>query len=149
MKLYLKCFYILDQHLLVYAADLFTHVLDLGIAHEPCCHFIIDSPSITNSFLNLVPLPGTTTEVLDLKTFDILKLSLTRKKLIDSFNYKYASLNNKLSILHYILVHLNDMEFINEVCNLFYYLLILLYYFLSIFFIEVGFSNRRKINRHK
>ncbi|XP_065226070.1 protein pigeon isoform X2 [Planococcus citri] len=106
-----------DQHLLVYAADLFTHVLDLGIAHEPCCHFIMDSPSITNSFLNLVPVPGTLSEVLDLKTLEILKLSIPKRKLIESFNYKHASLNNKLSILHFILVHLNDTEFINELVS--------------------------------
>lgn len=107
--------FFLDQHLLVYAADLFTHVLDLGIAHEPCCHFVIDSPSIKNSFLNLVPLPGTTSEVLDLKTLDILKISISKEALINSFSYTYGSLNNKLAILHYILVHLTDLEFVNEV----------------------------------
>ena len=106
----------------MYAADLFIHVLDLGIAHEPCCHFIINSPSIKNSFLNLVPLPGATSEVLDLKTLEILKISLTKKKLINAFNYEYASLHNKLSILHYILVHLNDMELINEVSCLYFIL---------------------------
>lgn len=100
---------------MIYVADLFTHVLDLGIAHEPCCHFVIDSPSISNSFLNLVPLSGTSSEILDLKTLDILRVSISKKQLIDSFNYDHASLNNKLSILHYILIHLCDMEFVNEV----------------------------------
>ncbi|XKL59454.1 hypothetical protein PGB90_000470 [Kerria lacca] len=104
-----------DQHLLVYVSDLFAHVLDLGISHEPCCHFAISTPLIDNSFSNLVPIPGTTSEVLDLSNLDILETFISKNQLIQSFNDENTSLHNKLSILHYILMHLNDMEMIKEI----------------------------------
>jgi hypothetical protein len=44
-----------EHHMLVFQADLFMHLLDVGITHEPCCH-IVCSPFTRNAAItHLVP----------------------------------------------------------------------------------------------
>lgn len=105
----------LDQHLIVYVSNLFTHVLDLGIEHEACCHFVTSSPSTLNSFSKLVPIPGCPSEILDLSSFDMYKSEVSRTDLIKTYLNRHLSIQNKLSILHYVLVHLNDLDMTQEV----------------------------------
>ncbi len=105
--------------MIVYVSDLFTHILDLGIAHEPCCHFVVPSQPTKNAFSKLVPVPGVTSEILDLTTFDVFKISVSKDLLLRSYFDEETSLQNKLSILHYVLNHLNDMETIRKVLKLY------------------------------
>lgn len=106
-----------DQHLIVHVSDLFIHVLDLGIDHEPCCHFVVSTPATNISISNLIHLPGTSSEVLDITSLDIYQVSVSKNQLFSSFWDVDTTIHNRLSILHYILVHKNDMEMINEVKN--------------------------------
>lgn len=96
---------------------MFTHVLDLGTEHEPCCHFVMSSPSITDSFSKLIPLPGCPSEIFDLSSFDVFKIEISKKDLLNAYLNRHLSIQNKLSILHYVLVHINDMDMVQEVSS--------------------------------
>lgn len=43
-----------DHHILVFQPDLFTHLLDIGVTHEPCCH-IVCAPFNKQPVTYLVP----------------------------------------------------------------------------------------------
>lgn len=104
-----------EQHLIVQVSDLYTHVLDVGIGHEPCCHFVIfGSPRMQNT-ANIVPVPGVTSETIDLKTLDLFKVTITKTQLLRAYLDENSSVDNKLSILHYLLTHLNDTETVCQV----------------------------------
>ncbi|XP_026293731.1 protein pigeon isoform X1 [Frankliniella occidentalis] len=127
-----------DHHMLVYAPGLFTHLLDIGLEHEPCCHILFDNDSLTipvSDTACLVPLLQTngakeTTSsslkpavtMLDLSTLDLVPISIAPAHLLCAFRggphgapvsgnkKKCYLLSNQLSILHYVLVHLGNGE---------------------------------------
>ncbi|PNF19513.1 hypothetical protein B7P43_G02331 [Cryptotermes secundus] len=106
-----------DQHMAVYAPGLFTHLLDIGLSHEPCCHILMSCtlPGIPFYTSHLVPLLqyGNTVTV-DLPSLDLIPLTVTTRHLIETFKNDH-SLENQLAILHYFLVHQGDLETISEV----------------------------------
>ncbi|XP_021937949.1 protein pigeon isoform X4 [Zootermopsis nevadensis] len=105
-----------DQHMIVYAPGLFTHLLDIGLAHEPCCHILMSCtlPGIPSYTSHLVPLLqyGNTVTV-DLPTLDLIPLTVTTGHLVETFKCDH-SLENQLAILHYFLVHQGDLETVTE-----------------------------------
>ncbi|XP_023721304.1 protein pigeon isoform X3 [Cryptotermes secundus] len=105
-----------DQHMAVYAPGLFTHLLDIGLSHEPCCHILMSCtlPGIPFYTSHLVPLLqyGNTVTV-DLPSLDLIPLTVTTRHLIETFKNDH-SLENQLAILHYFLVHQGDLETISE-----------------------------------
>lgn len=85
--------------------------------HEPCCH-ITTKPVIFEEETNkivLTPLPSVGSEyVLNLATLDLINMTIPTKMLIDTFKSD-TLLENKLSILHYLIVHQGDVDTASEV----------------------------------
>lgn len=108
---------ITDHHILVFIPGICTHLLDIGVLHEPTCH-ITTTPllsSLNPAEINLTPLlkMGETT-VLDLTTLNLVNLSITNNQLVQTFKSD-TTYENKLSILHYFLVHKGEMDLVVEV----------------------------------
>ncbi|XP_063238658.1 protein pigeon isoform X2 [Bacillus rossius redtenbacheri] len=108
-----------DHHLVVYAPGLFTHLLDVGLSHEPCCHVLL-SPVLAGvpaSACRLVPLLGPAGEgpllTVDLGSLDLVPLAVGGGHLADAFRHA-SSLDNRLAILHYFLVHRHDADMVAE-----------------------------------
>nr|CAD7430781.1 unnamed protein product [Timema monikensis] len=106
-----------DQHMLVYAPGLFTHLLDIGLSHEPCCHILTSPhlPGMPSHVTHLVPLfqTGNNVTTVDLPSLDLVSLAATTAHLVDTFRSD-NSLGNRLAILHYFLVHQGDFETVAE-----------------------------------
>ncbi|GFG36550.1 hypothetical protein Cfor_06172 [Coptotermes formosanus] len=105
-----------DQHMVVYVPGLFTHLLDIGLAHEPCCHILMSCtlPGIPSYTSHLVPLlQYDNTVTVDLPSLDLIPLTVTTGHLVETFNSDH-SLENQLAILHYFLVHQGDFETVAE-----------------------------------
>ncbi|CAB3363663.1 Hypothetical predicted protein [Cloeon dipterum] len=104
-----------EQHLLVFASDLFTHLLDVGSAHEPCNHVII-SPPLT---LPLYPSPLNNAPVklgalmLDLSSLEMFTVKVTKSQLSMSFRFDH-SCQNRIAILHQLLQHYHDYETVSD-----------------------------------
>lgn len=107
-----------DHHILVLIPGLFTHLLDIGINHEPCGHIVM--PCLINSDidLRLVPLCYDNNTVINLNTLDIIKISIPNSLLIETFKSETA-LDNKIAIIHYLLVHKNQFEIVSEALSYF------------------------------
>lgn len=134
-----------DGHMIVFVQDFFTHLLEIGLHHQPCCHIL--SGPLTNvpsqssylvPLLNLsnsdnssdfktkyslvtetsLSLNGTSTNILtiDLPTLDLVYLSIPSNFLIDVFK-KETSTEVRLGVLHYFLCHKNDMEMVTEIIS--------------------------------
>jgi len=106
-----------DQHMIVYVPDLFTHFLDIGLAHEACCHILMSCtlPGIPSYASHLVPLlQYDNTVTVDLPSLDLIPLTVTTGHLVETFKSDH-SLENQLAILHYLLVHQGDFETVAEV----------------------------------
>lgn len=134
-----------DHHMLVHASGLFTHLLDIGLEHEPCCHILLDNDALTipaSDTACLVPLlPATGVKesassnskpmitMLDLSTLDIVPISIAPAHLLCAFRggphgtpvsgnkKKHFLLPNQLSILHYVLVHLGNNELLLQLLS--------------------------------
>lgn len=104
---------------MVYADGMFTHLLDVGIEHEPCCHILMPSRCLINSNYNgrlLVPVPGKTTVLINSTNLDLIELSIKKEQLIEVFtNGGATTTTDKLSILHYLLVHENEISAVGRV----------------------------------
>lgn len=85
--------------------------------HEPCCH-ITTKPLIENVDLNLLCLaPVLNPEksfVINLATLDLIDLTVPTSLLIETFKSD-TILENKLSVLHYLILHKDDTETASEV----------------------------------
>ncbi|CAH0561891.1 unnamed protein product [Brassicogethes aeneus] len=100
------------NHLLVFIAGMCTQLLDIGVMHEPCCHITI-KPIITkdeNYDLMLTPLVTLGDEyVVNLATLDLYDITIPTKIFVDTFKSD-TLLENKLSIMHYLILHRSDIE---------------------------------------
>lgn len=96
---------------------LFTHLLDIGTSHEPMCHILTSSNilSTTDVQCHVVPLINVGENVaINLITLDLVTLKVTTAQLIETFKND-QSVDNKIAILHYLLVHRNEFESVSEV----------------------------------
>ncbi|CAG9796907.1 unnamed protein product [Diatraea saccharalis] len=105
-----------DNHLLVKIPMLFTHLIDISLYHEPCCHVVIpledneDGPS-------LAPLVGWGPHVMvDLKTLDVVTMTVQDKDLAATFK-SGTVVENKLAIIHYLVLHESNMELAEELIS--------------------------------
>lgn len=102
--------------MMVFIPGYFTHLLDIGISHEPCCHIMIPKPLQTSEdyCMKLVPFSNDGDLVLNLNTLEVYPLLVNISHLIETFK-KCNHLENKISIIHYLLVHLNEADTVTEV----------------------------------
>lgn len=83
--------------------------------HEPCCH-ITTTPNLQNftSQISLAPLYSFGKHsVLNVTTLDVLNINVTTAHLIQTFKSQ-TTLENKLSILHFLLLHLGELEVVTQ-----------------------------------
>lgn len=107
-----------DEHMLVYVPGISTHLLDIGVLHEPSCHITLTAELPSNlspAGVKLVSILKTEgCKVLNLATLDVIDLSISEAQLVGMFKSE-TSFQNKLSILHYFLVHEGDSDIATEV----------------------------------
>lgn len=106
-----------DHHLMVHQANMFVHLLDIGISHEPGCHIVCPPFSNQAQVTHLVPCLKWGPIAYDSVTLDLVSLTVNKSHLMETFKSD-ESLDNRLGILHYFVVHLNDVESISELVNI-------------------------------
>ena len=137
-KLMRPTFAISGDYMVVFVQGSFTHLLEIGVNHDPCCHILcgpLDSVPSQSSYL--VPLldvnarpPSngkktgyainsevnglahdhvSNTLTIDLPTLDLVTLSITTDFLMEVFR-KETSVQGRMGIIHYFLCHRNDLE---------------------------------------
>lgn len=143
-----------ENHMIVFVQGSFTHLLEIGVTHEPCCHILagpLTCVPLHSSYL--VPLldlsnnnstsnskngindksrgirnakvessaASVTANVnpltVDLPTLDLVTLTISADFLIDVFR-KETSVDVRLGILHYFLIHRNDAEVVAELVSI-------------------------------
>lgn len=105
-----------DHHLMVFQANLFVHLLDVGVSHEPCCH-IVCPPFTKQPVTHLVPCLKWGPIAYDSVTLNVVSLAISKSHLIEAFKQD-DSLDNRMGIVHYFVVHLNDMEGVADLVNI-------------------------------
>lgn len=105
-----------DNHLLVNIPMLFTHLLDIGVNHEPCNHFVMNTEDSERGS-SLAPLLGWgPNAMVDLNTLDIVILGVPEKDLVSTFK-NIPLIENKLGIIHFLLQHEGNSELAEELIS--------------------------------
>ncbi|KAL7043868.1 hypothetical protein ACKWTF_001694 [Chironomus riparius] len=107
-------FSLVDEYMLVFQAGLFINLLDIGLEHEPCGH-IVAQPFTKQEVTHLVPIFNSI--CFDSATLDLISIQIPKNHLIDTFKSD-TSIDNRLSIIHYFLVHYNDIDIFAELLNI-------------------------------
>ncbi|GLV45117.1 pigeon [Carabus blaptoides fortunei] len=109
-----------DHHMLIFIPGLFTHLLDIGINHEPCCHIVTSSvvSNVEYVDLRLVPLCCDSNLSINLNTLDVFPITVSTAQLVETFKNQ-MHLDNKIAIIHYLIVHKSDIETVGELLSSF------------------------------
>ncbi|KAK6623966.1 hypothetical protein RUM44_010823 [Polyplax serrata] len=121
------------QYLVVYAAGIFTHLLDIGLSHEPNCHILMSGilSMVPRNASRLIAIKSEFTEIkrteedtelfpavmVDLCTMDLIEFEISNDDLINCLTMM-ESVSNRLSILHYFLVHAGDFDAVEEALSI-------------------------------
>ena len=133
-----------DNHMVVFVQDFFTHLLEIGLHHQPCCHILsgplTNVPSHSSYLVPLLKLSNETSSdiktkysingdantslrfnstnilTIDLPTLDLVTLTVPTSFLVDIFK-KETCTEVRLGILHYFLCHKNDMEIVGDLVS--------------------------------
>lgn len=93
---------------------LYTHLIDISLYHEPCCHIVIPMEEC-ESGPTLAPILGWGVHgMVDLKTLDVVTLTVADKDIAATFKSNMA-IENKLAIIHYLIQHEGNMDLAEEV----------------------------------
>ncbi|CAK9817147.1 Protein pigeon [Anthophora plagiata] len=128
------------HHMIVLVQGLFTHLLEIGTNHEPCCHILCGPltslPSRSSYLVPLLELENNSKSskkkydtatiegcgafqsnasilTIDLPTLDLVQLTISSDFLTEVFRKETAT-EVRLGILHYFLCHRHDMDIISE-----------------------------------
>lgn len=131
--------------MLVLIPGICTHLLDIGAMHDPCCHVTTTAElqDFGSDGVSLAPLYafGKHT-VLNVTTLDIVNIHVSPSQLVQTFKSD-TTIDNKLSILHYLLLHLGEIDTVTEVISivktLAYFILHLIYFILCFAWYTVTF----------
>lgn len=98
--------------MLVIIPGICVQLLDIGIMHEPCCH--VTTSSTFQNFFSLAPLYsfGKHSSI-NIATLDVVNVNVSIGQLVETFKSE-TTIENKLSILHYILLHVGEMEIVTQ-----------------------------------
>lgn len=101
--------------MLVFIPEVCTHLLDIGVMHEPCCH-VVTKPLLTDLETYKICLTSLVTcnYVINLATLDLIEMTVPTSLLVQTFKSD-TILGNKLSILHYLILHRDEIETVSEV----------------------------------
>lgn len=104
--------------MLVFIPGVCAQLLDIGSMHEPCCHITTVAELATDTDqLCLAPLyKFGKHSVLNVTNLDILNVHISTSVLVKTFKSD-TSIQNKLSILHYLLLHLGEMDIAGELVS--------------------------------
>lgn len=114
-KLIKPTFTLVDENMLVFQAGLFLNLLDIGKEHEPCGHISIACLPTRQNVTHLVPCFNSI--AYDIATLDLISLQIPKSHLIETFKSD-TSIDNRLSIIHYFLLHYNDFNIFAELLNI-------------------------------
>lgn len=112
-KLIKPTFTLVDEHMMVFQAGLFLNLLDIGIEHEPSGHIVTQPFRQNVTYL----VPCFNSIAYDIATLDLISLQIPKSHLIETFKND-ISIDNRLSIIHYFLLHYNDIDIFAELLNI-------------------------------
>lgn len=107
--------------MMVFVPGICTHLLDIGVMHEPFCH-VTTGPILSTLETHKLSLTPILTEngkdyVVNLATLDLIDMTVSISLITQTFKSDTA-IENKLAILHYLILHQSDIESASEVCSI-------------------------------
>ncbi|XP_060536841.1 protein pigeon [Cylas formicarius] len=107
------------EHLLVRIPEICAHILDVGLMHEPCCHITTKpfTENIEPEMLCLTPIRSIRANcAVNLATLDLVDVTIPTSLLKETFKSD-TLVENKLSILHYLVLHSGDQDVASELIS--------------------------------